>query len=105
LLTWAWYAAVVALGFVLLSKKTTVARVAAGVVVAPTSFFLITNFAAWFAQPQIYPPNLAGLMLSYTAGLPFYRNDVLSTAIVAAMAFGLPALARQMVHRQQIASA
>jgi len=105
LLTWAWYAAVVALGFVLLSKKTTVSRVAAGVVVAPTSFFLITNFAAWVAQPQIYPPNVGGLMLSYTAGLPFYRNDVLSTAIVAAMAFGLPALARQMAQRHQVASA
>jgi len=104
-LTWAWYAAVVALGFVLLSKKTTVSRVAAGVVVAPTSFFLITNFAAWVGQPQIYPPNFGGLMLSYTAGLPFYRNDVLSTAIVAAMAFGLPALARQMAQRRQVASA
>jgi hypothetical protein len=104
-LTWAWYAAVVALGYVLLSRKTTVSRVVAGVVVAPTSFFLITNFAAWAAQPQVYPRSVAGLTLSYAAGLPFYRNDVMSTAIVAAMAFGLPALARQMAQRHQVASA
>lgn len=103
LLTWAWYAAVIVLGYILLSRKTTVARVGAGVLIAPTSFFLITNFAAWFAQPQIYPRDLAGLSLSYAAGLPFYRNDVLSTAIVAALAFGLPALARQLAQRHQTA--
>jgi hypothetical protein len=103
LLTWAWYAAVVALGFILLSKKTTASRVVAGVLIAPTSFFLITNFAAWAMQPQIYPRDFVGLTLSYVAGLPFYRNDVVSTAIVAAVAFGLPALARQMAQRHQVA--
>lgn len=104
LLTWGWYAAIVALGYVLLSRKTTVARVGAGVLIAPTSFFLLTNFAAWFAQPQIYPRSFGGLSLSYAAGLPFYRNDVLSTAIVAAVAFGLPVLARQLSERHQTAS-
>lgn len=104
LMTWAWYAAIVALGYVLLSRKTTISRVGAGVLIAPTSFFLLTNFAAWVAQPQIYPRGLGGLSLSYAAGLPFYRNDVLSTAIVAAVAFGLPALARQLSERHQAAS-
>lgn len=105
LLTWAWYAAVIVLGYILLSRKTSASRVAAGVAIAPTSFFLITNFAAWAMMPQLYPHTLAGLGLSYAAGLPFYRNDLLSTAIVAALAFGLPALARQMQHRQQVAGA
>lgn len=105
LLTWAWYAAIIGLGYVLLSRKTSVSRVCAGVAVAPTSFFLITNFAAWAMMPQLYPRSFAGLAMSYDAGLPFYRNDLLSTAIVAALAFGLPALARQLAHRQQIASA
>ena len=105
LLTWAWYAAVIVLGYILLSRKTSVSRVAAGVAIAPTSFFLITNFAAWAMMPQLYPRSLSGLGLSYAAGLPFYRNDVLSTTIVAALAFGLPALARQMQHRHQPASA
>jgi hypothetical protein len=36
-------------------------RVTAGVLVAPTSFFLITNFAAWAAMSQLYPRSLAGL--------------------------------------------
>lgn len=104
LLTWAWYAAVIVLGQILLAKKTSVARVSTGILLAPTSFFLITNFAAWFAMPQLYPRNLAGLGLSYATGLPFYRNDLLSTAVVAGLAFGLPAVARQLAQRRQPAS-
>lgn len=92
LVTWGWYAAIVVLGSVLLSRKTTVSRVGAGIVLAPTSFFLLTNFAAWAAMPQLYPRSLAGLGLSYAAGLPFYRNDLLSTTIVAGLAFGMPAV-------------
>lgn len=104
LLTWAWYAAVIVLGRVLLARKTSAARVGAGVLIAPTSFFLITNFAAWAAMPQLYPRSFAGLELSYVAGLPFYRNDLLSTAIVAGLAFGLPAVAHVLAQRHQTAS-
>jgi hypothetical protein len=101
LLTWAWYAAVIVLGYVLLSRKTTVARISTGVLIAPTSFFLITNLAAWAAMPQLYPRSLAGLGLSYAAGLPFYRNDLLSTAIVTGLAFGLPAVAHILAQHRQ----
>jgi hypothetical protein len=36
------------------------------------------------------------------AAVPFYRNDLISTAIVAGAAFGLPVLVRRMnwVHGQ-----
>jgi hypothetical protein len=104
LLTWAWYAGVIVLGRVLLAQKTSVARLSAGILIAPTSFFLITNFAAWAAMPQLYPRSLAGLGLSYIAGLPFYRNDLLSTAIVAGLAFGLPIVAHQLAQHRQPAS-
>jgi hypothetical protein len=96
LLTWAWYAAVVFLGYFLLAKKASALRVASAVLIAPTSFFLITNFAAWVAATTLYPRSFAGLGMSYVAGLPFYRNDLLSTAAVAGLVFGLPALARQL---------
>jgi hypothetical protein len=100
LLTWTWYAAVIILGRILLSQHISALRVGAGVLIAPTSFFLITNFAAWVGSP-LYPQTLAGLGMSYVAGLPFYRNDLISTALVAGLAFGLPALARQLTaHRQ-----
>jgi hypothetical protein len=95
LVTWAWYAAVVVLGYILLRKKITVARVGTGAVLAPTSFFLLSNYAVWVGSPM-YPHTFAGLMTCYAAGLPFYRNDLISTAVFCALAFGLPVLARRM---------
>jgi len=32
----------------------------------------------------------------YVAGLPFYRNDLISTTIVAGLAFGVPVLIRRV---------
>ena len=105
LLTWAWYAAIVFLGHVMLAKKASALRVTSAVLIAPTSFFLITNFAAWVAATTLYPRSLAGLGMSYAAGLPFYRNDLLSTAAVAGLVFGVPALARQLTPHSHPAGA
>ncbi len=93
--TWAWYLAVMALGWILLHTRTTFVRVAAGVVLGPTSFFVISNYAVW-ASGGMYPRTLAGLETCYAAAIPFYRNDVLSTAIVCGLAFGVPVLVRRM---------
>lgn len=91
--TWAWYLAVMALGFILLHTRTTFVRVAAGVVLGPTSFFVVSNYAVW-AAGGMYPRTLAGLGACFAAAVPFYRNDLLSTAIVAGLAFGVPVLIR-----------
>ena len=61
----------------------------------PTSFFLISNYAVWVGG-TMYPRTLAGLAACYAAAIPFYRNDVLSTTIVAGLAFGVPVLIRKM---------
>jgi hypothetical protein len=101
LLTWAWYAAVIVLGAILLSKSTTIVRVASATLLASTSFFVVSNYAVWAAQPGWYPHTFAGLTASYASALPFYRNDLVSTAIVAALAFGIPeALKRHEASRQ-----
>ena len=99
LVTWGWYAAVVVLGYLLLRNKITVARVGTGAVLAPTSFFLVSNFAVW-AGSMMYPHTFAGLMTCYAAGLPFYQNDLISTAVFCGLAFGLPALARKMAEQR-----
>ena len=101
LVTWAWEAGVIVLGRILLARKTSVARVVSGVVLAPTSFYVIINFACWVGMPQLYPRSLAGLGLSYVAGLPFYRNDLLSTTIVAGLAFGMPAVAHMLAQHSR----
>ena len=89
--TWAWYLSVMILGRILLKSKTTWLRVGAGVALGPTSFWLISDYAVW-AGGDMYPHTLSGLWTCYAAAIPFYRNDLLSTAIVAGLAFGLPAL-------------
>jgi len=93
--TWAWYLAAMALGHILLHARTTFVRFAAGVVLGPTSFFVLSNYAVWTAG-GMYPRTLAGLEACYAAAIPFYRNDLLSTAIVAGAAFGIPVLLRRL---------
>jgi hypothetical protein len=93
--TWAWYLAAMALGQILLRSRTTFLRVAAGSLLGPTSFFVVSNYAVW-AGGGMYPPTLGGLGACYVAAIPFYRNDLASTAIVCAAAFGLPVLVRRM---------
>lgn len=94
-ITWAWYLMAMALGRILLQSRTTVTRVAAGALLGPTSFFVLSNYAVW-ANGWGYPQTLGGLGACYVAALPFYRNDLLSTAIVAGLAFGVPVLVRRM---------
>lgn len=94
LTTWAWYVAAMALGHILLHARTTFMRVAAGVVLGPTSFFVVSNYAVW-AGSAMYPRTWAGLAACYVAAIPFYRNDLASTAIVCALAFGVPVLVRR----------
>jgi hypothetical protein len=95
IITWSWYLMAMVLGRILLHSRTTVARVATGALLGPTSFFLVSNYVVW-AAGTMYPRTLGGLGVCYIAGLPFYRNDVVSTALVAGLAFGLPVLVRKL---------
>ncbi|MGP8258335.1 MAG: DUF6580 family putative transport protein [Acidobacteriaceae bacterium] len=95
LFTWLWYAAVCLLGMGILQKPTTL-RVVAGALATSTSFFLLTNLAFWAGPWHMYPRSIAGLETCYIAGLPFYRNDLVSTALTAGALFGLPVLAARI---------
>ncbi len=95
LVTWLWYAAVCLLGMGILSKPS-VLRAAAATLASATSFFLLSNFAVW-AGSAMYPHTVAGLGACLAMGLPFYRNDLASTALTLGVLFGLPALARKIV--------
>ncbi|HVJ08806.1 MAG TPA: DUF6580 family putative transport protein [Acidisarcina sp.] len=96
LLTWVWYAAAILLGRILLRDQVSLARGGAATLLSATSFFAISNYAVW-AGSGMYPHSIAGLAACYTAALPFYRNDLISTALVLGVAFGLPALARHLL--------
>jgi hypothetical protein len=91
LVTWAWYAAILWLGTNLREKSGPV-RVLGAALASSVSFFLISNFAVWAAWPEMYPRNIGGLMMSYAAGLPFFRGTVLSDLFFSAAMFGMPVL-------------
>lgn len=101
LLTWAWYAAVIVLGGLLLKSRASIARVASATLLASTSFFLVSNYGVWAAQPGMYPHTLSGLMGCYVAALPFYRTDLVSTAIIAGLVFGVPMLMKQIEEKRE----
>jgi len=95
LVTWVWYAAVALFAHQALSSSPSALRVAAAVLASSTSFFILSNLTVW-AGGQMYPHTGAGLAACYTAAIPFYANDVISTAITAGAFFGLPTLARNI---------
>jgi hypothetical protein len=100
--TWIWYAAVCVLGLGLL-RKPSVMGVVVGVLASSTSFFLLSNFMVW-ARGTMYPHTQAGLAECYTLGLPFYRNDLVSTALTAGALFGLPVLAAKIAESLEAAN-
>ncbi|MGC2584030.1 MAG: DUF6580 family putative transport protein [Acidobacteriaceae bacterium] len=102
LVTWAWYAGVILLGRVLLQKQITVTRVVAAPVLSATSFFLVSNFAVW-ASGTMYPMTTAGLTACYAAALPFYRNDLVATTAITAVAFGGLVMVRRMSEERKLA--
>lgn len=96
LVTWAWYGMVCLIGYGLLSQKRSVLRVGAAVLASATSFFVLSNFMVWVGG-GMYPHSAAGLGACYVAAIPFYANDLMSTAVTAGALFGLPVLAKAIV--------
>ena len=97
-ITWGWYLAAIVLGHILLAPRVTFARVAVASLLGPTSFFAISNYAAWFSLSQpggMYAHNFNGLLTCLAAGIPFYQRDLISTALVLTVAFGVPAVLRR----------
>jgi hypothetical protein len=89
LVTFAWYAAILWLG-TNLREKSGPTRVIGAALASSVSFFLISNFAVWAAWSQMYPRSLNGLMMSYVAGIPFFRGTVESDLFFSIAMFGTP---------------
>ncbi|HMF54246.1 MAG TPA: DUF6580 family putative transport protein [Edaphobacter sp.] len=93
--TWIWYAAICLFGHQVLARKSSAIRVAGAVLATSTSFFVVSNLTVW-AGSTMYPHTAAGLAACYVAAIPFYANDLMSTAITVGAFFGLPALAHNI---------
>jgi len=88
LVTFAWYAAVLWLG-TRLGKNAKPLPVIGAALVSSVSFYLITNLAAW-AWLDMYPKSLAGIIMSYTAALPFFRHALEGDLLFTVAMFATP---------------
>lgn len=86
LLVYTGFIAMVACGFLVRNKINTLNVVLASFISASV-FYLITNFA--FFYPTTYPQNLTGILASYTAALPFFRNMLIGNLIYSGVLFGI----------------
>jgi hypothetical protein len=62
-------------------------KVIGGSLATTLVFFIISNFGAWISLP-FYSKDIAGLMSSYAAGLPFLKNTLLSDLFYTSLLFG-----------------
>ena len=86
--TWAWYAAIIWLGTRLRDNAKPM-WVVASALASSVSFFLASNFAVW-ACWNMYPKNVAGLMASYAAALPFFRRSLAGDLAFTVVMFAVP---------------
>jgi hypothetical protein len=87
--TWVWYAAIIWLG-INLRENSKPLRVIAAALTSSVSFFLLSNLAAWAAWSDLYPRTLKGVMESYVAGLPFFRNTLEGDLFFTMVMFAAP---------------
>jgi hypothetical protein len=80
------FAVIVTFGF-MLRKSIRIIPVLAASFSGSVLFFLVTNFAVWVGSP-FYPQTFAGLLESYTAGLPFLNNGILGDLFFNTVFFG-----------------
>ena len=70
----------VLIGTVML-KKVNFINVMGSALLAAFAFYLVTNFFSWLGNP-VYPRSFVGLMESYQAGIPFFRNGTLPANLI-----------------------
>lgn len=86
LLVYSGFIAMVACGFLIRNKVNTMNVILASFISAAV-FYLITNFS-FFYRVTLYPRNFSGVLASYTAALPFFRNMLLGNLVYSAILFG-----------------
>jgi len=92
--TWLWYAAILLFGG-LLARNSSPMRVVGASLVASVSFFFVSNFAVWTVAREMYPATWNGLVTCMVAGVPFFRNTVVSDLLFSAVFFGAGYLVSQ----------
>jgi hypothetical protein len=103
LASFAWYGAILWLG-TRLRRDPAPLKLAGAALTASVSFFLVSNFAVW-AVWNLYPKTLEGLLMSYAAGVPFFRWAPVGDLFFVALFFGSAALLEAMARSRAQAAA
>lgn len=81
------FAGITVLGFTM--KKVNTVNVLGYSLLAPTLFFLASNFTVWAGSGGLQrSKTFAGLIQCYADGLPFYKGGLASSLIFGAILFG-----------------
>ncbi|HUK48670.1 MAG TPA: DUF6580 family putative transport protein [Terriglobales bacterium] len=99
--TWAWYAAVVALGMGL-SRHLQPLWIMSSALASSVSFFLLSNFVVWLAY-DMYPRTWAGLVTCYAAAIPFFRGTFASDLLFTPVLFAVPVAMKALSDRTSTA--
>jgi hypothetical protein len=87
IVNYALFALVTCIGFFI--KQLNAVKVATASIVAPSVFFLLSNFDVWITNTgYLRSKTLAGLMQCYVDGLPFYKNSIIGTLFFSTLLFG-----------------
>jgi hypothetical protein len=84
---YAGFAIIVMVGFYL-RRNVKVHTVIMASLASSVVFYLITNFAVWASGMVGYPMTAGGLIQSYVAAIPFFRNALLGDLFYNAVFFG-----------------
>ena len=79
-------------------KQISLPSLSLAAVISALVFFAITNFGAWLSH-DMYPHTVSGLGQAYIAGIPFFKNTLLSNVLFTAV--GL--YASQQLSNKQLA--
>ncbi len=82
LFTYLGFAAYTLSGYLSKSRK----GAALGLIAGSIIFFAVSNFGVWFSAFSPYPKTATGLLAAYTAAIPFYAPELLSSILFSALA-------------------
>jgi hypothetical protein len=67
-------------------KRVSLVSITLAAFISAVAFFLITNFGAWLTH-DMYIHNISGLTQAYIAGIPFFKNTLISNVLFTAVGF------------------
>lgn len=78
------YALMALIGIFMASNKFS--RIVAVSFIGSVTFFVVSNLGVWF-EGQLYPQTFAGLVNCFEMAVPFFKNEMISTMILAPVIF------------------